>query len=55
MIEVTLCSFLISLFCEMVRLKSMHKALESVQIFFDGMANWIYNRRYSSGSGAHLC
>ena len=37
MIEVTLCSFLISLFCEMVRLRSMHKALESIQIFFDGM------------------
>lgn len=37
MTEVTLCSFLISIICEMIRLKSVQKGLQSIQVFFDGM------------------
>lgn len=37
MVEVTLCSFLISIFCEMIRLKSIQKGMQSIQVFFDGM------------------
>lgn len=37
MVEVTLCSFLISIFCEIIQLKSIQKGMQSIQIFFDGM------------------
>ena len=37
MVEVTLYSFLFSIFCEMVRLKSVQKGVQSIQVFFDGM------------------
>lgn len=37
MVEVTLCSFLISILCEMIRFKSTQKGLQSLQVFFDGM------------------
>ena len=37
MVEVTLCSFFISIFCEIIRLKSIQKGMQSIQVFFDGM------------------
>ncbi|MDE5977497.1 MAG: C4-dicarboxylate transporter DcuC [Turicibacter sp.] len=37
MVEVTLCSFLISIICEMIRLKSPKQGLQSIQVFFNGM------------------
>lgn len=37
MVEVTLCSFVLSILCEVIRTRSLRQGFESIQSFFDGM------------------